>query len=166
MPLVRRLARPLLAAEFIVGGADTLRNPEPRAKIAAPVAQKIAAALPIQLPDDPVQLVRMDAAVKVGAGLLLGSGRQPRLAALVLAASLIPTTYAGHRFWEHDDPAQRANQRNHFLKNVSMLGGLLLAAVDTEGRPSVGYRARKVTEVTRRRTRKAARSARQSLPGD
>ncbi len=166
MSIVRRVARPLLALEFIYGGADVLRNPEPRAKLAAPIAKKIADALPMRLPEDPVQLVRIDAGVKVAGGLLLATGRVPRLAALALAASLVPTTLAGHRFWEFDEPQQRANQRIHFLKNLSLLGGLLVAAVDTEGRPSVGYRARKLTSVTRGRTRKAALAARKSLPGD
>jgi len=166
MSIVRRLARPMFASMFVLGGADAFRHPEARATQAAPVAKKIAAALPMQLPEDPVQLVRMDAAVKVLGGLLFATGRQPRLAALALGASLVPTTLAGHSFWEYDDAAQRASQRIHFFKNVSLLGGCLLAAVDTEGRPSVGYRARKVSQVTGRRARKAAKTARKSLPGD
>ena len=55
----------------------------------------------------------------------------------------MPTTLAGHRFWEHNDPKERFGQTSHFLKNLGLLGGLLIAAVDTEGRPSVGYRARR-----------------------
>ncbi|MGH7316915.1 MAG: hypothetical protein ACREJS_11700, partial [Candidatus Rokuibacteriota bacterium] len=58
---------------------------------------------------------------------LLATGKITRLAADILAATLVPSTAAGHRFWEEDDPAVRANQRVHFLKNVSMMGGLLLA---------------------------------------
>jgi uncharacterized membrane protein YphA (DoxX/SURF4 family) len=50
----------------------------------------------------------------------------PRVAALVLAGSLVPTTLAGHRFWEEDDPKTRAAQQLQFLKNTSMLGGLLM----------------------------------------
>ena len=55
----------------------------------------------------------------------------------------MPTTLAGHRFWEHSDPTERFGQLSNFLKNAGLLGGLLLAAVDTEGKPSVGYRARR-----------------------
>ena len=51
------------------------------------------------------------------------------LAALGLAASLVPTTLGGHAFWTHDDPAQRTNQRNHFNKNLGLLGGLLVVAL-------------------------------------
>ena len=54
----------------------------------------------------------------------------------------MPTTLAGHRFWEEDDKQKRAQQQIHFLKNAGLLGGLILAAVDTEGKPSVAWRAR------------------------
>ena len=76
-------------------------------------------------------------------GVLLATGRLPRLARSRSRRSLIPTTFAGHRFWEIEDPQQRAQQRIHFLKNVSMLGGLIIAATDTEGRPSLSWRAKK-----------------------
>lgn len=168
MPIVRRLARPMLAAIFISGGLDVLRNPEPRAAKAGEVATKIADALPVRLPEDPVKLVQLDAAVKVVAGLLLATNRVPRLAALALAGSLVPTTVGGHRFWEYDDAKERANQQGHFLKNVGLLGGLILAAVDTEGRPSAAYRTRKATKraakKAKRRAEHAAKAARQTLP--
>lgn len=166
MSLPRRIARPMLAAIFISGGIDSLRNPHGRAKVAGPVALKTAELLPVQLPRDPVRLVQIDAAVKLGAGLMLATHRFPRIASLALAGSLVPTTIAAHRFWEFDDPQQRAQQRTHFLKNVGLLGGLILAAVDTGGRPSVGWMARRAARKTKRRARAAAKSARKSLPVD
>jgi putative oxidoreductase len=145
--LVRRIARPLLAAPFIYGGISTLRKPQDRVPGARPVVEKIADAadkqLPVQLPKDVEQWVKADAAVKVVAGALFGLGRLPRLTSLALSASIVPTTLAGHRFWEHDDPTERFGQLSNFLKNAGLLGGLLLASVDTEGKPSVGYRARR-----------------------
>ena len=145
--LVRRIARPLLASSFVYGGIDTLRNPQSRVPGAAPVVDQIAAKadqqLPVQLPRDVEQWVKVDAGVKVAAGSLLALGKLPRISALALSASIVPTTLAGHRFWEHDDPKERFGQLSHFLKNLGLLGGLLIAAVDTEGRPSVGYRARR-----------------------
>jgi len=78
----------------------------------------------------------------------------------VLAATLVPTTAAGHRFWEEEDPAQRSNQRIHFFKNVSMLGGLIIAGVDTEGRPGVAWRARRAAQDARREARHLAATAR------
>jgi putative oxidoreductase len=163
MSVLRRVARPMLAAIFITGGIDVLRNPDSRAKMAAPVATKIADMLPVPLPDDPVQLVQIDGAVKIVGGLMLATGRLPRLGAAALAASLVPTTLAGHSFWEHDDPQQRAMQRVHFMKNLGLLGGLIIAAVDTGGRPSVGYVTRRTTKRSKRRAAMAARKARKAL---
>ena len=157
--LVRRIARPLLASTFVVGGIDTLRNPGSRVAGARPVVEKVTAAadkqLPVQVPRDVEQWVKIDAGVKVGAGALLSLGRFPRLSALLLAGSIVPTTFAGHRFWEASGDTRKA-QLIHFLKNLGLLGGLLLAAVDTEGKPSVGYRAR-------RAARKAADSTEKGL---
>jgi putative oxidoreductase len=117
----------MLSAVFLSGGVDVLKNPEPRVKMAAPVLGRITELAP-GLPQDPVLLVRANAAVQVAAGAMLAAGRMPRLAALALAASLVPTTVGGHRFWELDDPAQRAQQRIHFLKNTAILGGLLVVS--------------------------------------
>lgn len=129
MKLSRTLARPLVASVFIVSGLDVLMNPEPRAKAAKPVVDRVASIIPFA-PSDPVDAVRLNAAVHLGAGVLLATGVMERLAALALAASMVPTTIAGHPFWEIDDPVQRAQQRVQFLKNTGILGGLLVLALD------------------------------------
>jgi len=148
--LIRRIARPMLAAVFVAGGVDALRNPAPRVKAAAPLVAKGEQALPNDItdnvPTDPDTLVKVNAGVQIGGGLLLAVGKLPRLASLALAGSLVPTTLAGHAFWEESDPETKAAQRIHFLKNVSLAGGLLIAAVDTEGKPSVAWRTRKGAE--------------------
>jgi putative oxidoreductase len=66
--------------------------------------------------------VKVNAGAQVAAGTLLAIGKLPRLAALVLIGSAVPTTYAGHRFWELDDKQTRAQQRIHFLKNLGLIG--------------------------------------------
>jgi putative oxidoreductase len=132
--LTRRIARQLLAGIFIQGGIDTFRHPAPRAQRVEPVIGKITGALPLPLPDDTETLVRLNAAVHVVFGLLLARGKLPRLSAAVLAASLVPTTVAGHRFWEEDTPQGKAMQRTHFAKNLAILGGLLIAATDGSAR--------------------------------
>ncbi|WP_137726102.1 DoxX family protein [Prescottella subtropica] len=145
--IVRRIARPLLATVFLAGGIDSLRNAAPKAQAAAPFLEKTAAVLPGsvsgKLPAHPETLVRINAVVQVGAGTLLALGKAPRAASLVLAGTLVPTTLAGHDFWNVPDPQQRAAQRMQFFKNMTMLGGLMIAAVDTEGRPSLGWRGRR-----------------------
>jgi uncharacterized membrane protein YphA (DoxX/SURF4 family) len=127
--IVRTLARPLLGGIFILSGLDVLANPEPRARAAKPVVDAVADAVSIA-PRNPMTAVTLNAVVHVGAGALLAAGIVPRLAAMSLAVSLVPTTFGGHRFWEIADPAQRAQQRVHFLKNSAILGGLLIAAFD------------------------------------
>lgn len=128
MALVRTLARPMLAAIFVTGGVEALRNPGPQAKQAEPVTDLVTRSVP-QAPQDAETLVRINGAAQVGAGALFALGKFPRLAPLVLALSLVPTTAAGHRFWEERDAGQRANQQVHFSKNVGLLGGLLFAAI-------------------------------------
>src|SRR3981081_2443914 len=123
------MARPMLAGVFIAGGVDVLANPEPRAKLAGPVVDRVAASVPFA-PTDPKAAVTLNAAVHIGAGSMLAVGVLPRLAALALAISLVPTTLAGHRFWEAVEPAERSRQRTQFLKNSAILGGLLVVALD------------------------------------
>jgi uncharacterized membrane protein YphA (DoxX/SURF4 family) len=141
--LLRRVARPLLAGIFITGGIAQLRDPEAHAKAAHPVLDQVAGMVPVEQPPSNLTLVRVDAGVKVGAGVLLALGKAPRLSAAALAASLIPTTLAGHRFWEEEDPELRTQHQIHFAKNLGLLGGLMLAAADTEGKPSLAWRARR-----------------------
>ena len=130
MKLAHNFARRLLAPMFVAGGLDAYRNPEGKASKADTVTAPVAAAL--GLPDDTTAFVRANGAVQVVGGVMLGSGVYPRLAALMLAGSLVPTTLAGHPFWDIADPKDRAAQRTQFLKNLAMLGGLLLVIVDRE----------------------------------
>ncbi len=127
MRYVRFLLRPLLAWVFIHSGIDVLRKPEPRAEKAQDTVEALSEAIPA-VPADPVTAVRANAVVQVGAGVLLATGRFPRLSSLALAGSLVPTTLAGHAFWDEEDPQRRAMQRTHFDKNLALLGGLLLVA--------------------------------------
>jgi len=156
MTLVRFLARPMLASMFVIGGINALKNADALAERAKPVLdglqpllEQASAYLPLEL--DSATVVRIDGAVHVACGAMLASGRAPRLSAFVLAVTLVPTTFGGHRFWEEADPQSKANQKVHFFKNVSLLGGLLLASVDTAGKPSLGWRARRGAERARQR---------------
>ena len=159
MSLLRTVSRPMLASMFISGGLNTLRAPAEVAPVAEPVVEPVTERVDA-LPDRTEQVVRLNGAVQVVAGLLLGSGRLPRLAALAIAGTLVPTTLAGHRFWEAEDPDERAQQRIHFLKNLSMLGGLLIAADDTAGAPSLAWRGRHAAHDLRRDAHLVSRSVR------
>ena len=161
MAVLRALARPMLASIFIIQGYETLRRPEkvaPRAeKVVGPLRERVDA-----LPDNTEQLVRINGGVQLVAGSLLAMGRFPRLSALVLAATLVPTTLAGHPYWEAKDDQERAQQRIHFVKNLTMLGGLLIAAGDTEGKPSLAWQSRHAVQAARHDVSLATRTAKAS----
>jgi putative oxidoreductase len=163
MSLVRFVARPMLASLFVVQGLKTLRDPDSVVSRAKPVTDRVAPLLEKYAPQVPTEtrtLVRINAAVHVVAGAMLATGTAPRLAAAALAGSMVPTTIAGHPFWEMEDADEKRSQRLQFLKNIGMLGGLLLAAVDTEGRPGIPWRTRRAALDARRMAKTATREAR------
>ncbi|SDE28038.1 DoxX family protein [Nocardioides lianchengensis] len=163
MTVSRLVARPMLASIFLVGATTALKNAEASAVKAKAVTDRVVPAVKragIPLPEDPATLVRLNAGVQVAAALGLATGRAPRLSAAVLAASLVPTTAAGHRYWEVQDPAQKTQQKLHFFKNVSLLGGLVIAAGDTDGKPGVAWRARRAAKDARREAKHLAVAAR------
>jgi uncharacterized membrane protein YphA (DoxX/SURF4 family) len=184
MSIVRRLARPLLAAAFIDTGLSTLRDPGPQVDQIRPLLDQVAG--PLHLPADPKLLLRIDGALMVGAGTLLALGRMPRLAAVALLAGAAPATYAEFAYGREKDPEQRRSRRTQLLTRLGLIGGVLLAAVDTAGRPGLAWRGRHAVEHVqhsasevagdtasaaqavgrraRRQARDAARTARASIP--
>ncbi len=164
MTLIRRLARPLLASTFVFGGYNALKHTQALAATSKPVNDEIRGfahkvAPQVKVPADDATLVRINAAVHIVAGLGLATGRAPRLCALALAGSTVPTTIAGHPFWQEKDPAARNAQLIHFLKNLSMFGGLVLAGVDTDGKPGVTWRASHAVGSARQQAKHLTRSA-------
>jgi len=155
----------MMASMFVVGGVNTFKNADALAIKAkkvtdrvVPLAQRALPAAPI--PTDAATLVRINAVAQMGAAAALATGTAPRVASAVLAASLVPTTISGHPFWEESDPQAKTAQRVQFFKNVSMFGGLLVAAVDTEGKPGLAWRGRHAVQAARKESRRLARTAR------
>jgi uncharacterized membrane protein YphA (DoxX/SURF4 family) len=144
--LIRRIARPLLSVAFIGQGVDALRNPKPAADAARPALDGMRA-LPdpigTNVPSDAETFARANAAVQIGGGLLLATGKMPRLASAALAFTVIPSSIGGHMFWTETDPQRKADERRALMTDLSLLGGLIIAAVDTEGKPSLGWRGRR-----------------------
>jgi uncharacterized membrane protein YphA (DoxX/SURF4 family) len=131
--ITTRVASPLLASIFISGGFDAAMNPEGKVKkaekVTGPIAQRVTA-----LPDDTETLVRLNGVTQVIAGTALSLGLLRRLSAVVLIGTLVPTTLAGHRFWEELDEDARNMQITQFAKNLGLLGGLLLVATERTSR--------------------------------
>lgn len=149
MTLLRTAARTLLASYFVVSGVKAVKNPGPLVPAAEPLADRFVPLVkqyaPEQvasyIPEDARTLVRLNGAMQLVGGLALASGKGRRLGAGLLAASLVPSTFAKHPFWSRSNADEKALDRAHFLKNTSLLGGVLLAAGDTEGKPSLAWRA-------------------------
>ena len=156
MTIVRRLARPLLAAPLIQSGLDAARHPGPQVELARPVLQQISG--PLRLPKDPVVLVRGAGAVTATAGVLLALGKLPRLSALAIVIAA-PVVQNNQPFWQEKDAELRRAQRTAFVKNLGLLGGALLAAVDTEGRPSLAWRGRRAGHLAADVARDTVRDA-------
>ena len=125
---LRPAARFLTGSTYALLGFDALRAPGGRVDLAAPLLAAMRTKVP--LPADDEVVVRGNAAVQVVAGTALALGLAPRLSAVALAGSLIPTTLAGHAYWTIEDPDARKVQRIQFHKNMAMIGGLLLAVLD------------------------------------
>ena len=161
MTVLRAAARPMLASIFVIQGFDTMLHPERVAPRAEPVVAPLTELVP-GVPATTEDAVRLNGAVQFTAGSLLALDIFPRLSALAIAATLVPTTAAGHRFWEVEDEKERAQQRIHFLKNLAIFGGLLIAAADTGGRPSLAWRSRYAVRSARRDVALATRAAKVS----
>ncbi|MDT5017771.1 MAG: hypothetical protein QOD39_3931 [Mycobacterium sp.] len=147
--LIRRIARPMLSAAFIARGVEALRSPKPAADAARPTLEglsKLPDPVGTNVPSNAETVARVNAAVQIGGGLLLASGRLPRVASAALAISVVPGSLGGHTFWNQADPQRKADERRAFLTDISLIGGLIIAAVDTEGKPSLGWRGRRAAQ--------------------
>ncbi len=162
MTPVRTVARALLSAVFVTSGIQSVTNPDRLVEKAKSVTDKVAPLLEksgLPLPTDTRTLVQLNGAVQLAGGLMLMTPLR-RIGGAALAASLVPTTLAGHPFWKIKDPAERAAHRTHLLKNLGLMGGALLAAVDTGGEPSLRWRANRLAEDASRSVQRTARTAR------
>lgn len=166
MSLSRLIARPLLAAGFAYGAQNALRNSAalaPKAKRVTDTVVPMVKKAGIPLPDDAVTLVRINAAAQLLGAAALATGKAPRLGALVLAGSMVPTTVAGYAFWNETDPIAKKAAQAGFFKNLSLVGGALLAAGDTDGKPGVAWRAQRAAKDARRETKRAAKLAKNKI---
>ncbi|MCL2090387.1 MAG: DoxX family protein [Micrococcales bacterium] len=165
--MLHRIARPLFATWFVVEGLGAVRRPDQHVaawhQIVAwkatwvPQSQFTAAA-------DAVSDRQLGVAVRVHgtamalAGVALAAGRAPRTAAATLAVLTLPTlahtllpTPRDTRTKEQTR-ARRARQ----VQLVSAIGGALIAASDTAGRPGLRWR------VAESRARRAEARAQQT----
>lgn len=159
MALVRRIARPLLAAPFVLEGVRTAMNPErqiavlPQAFAAVDSAVEKSSA-PNFL--DARTLLRATGVVAAGAGLAYATNRAPRAAAFTMLATTTIGWANRKKIWELQGE-ERMQEIRSLLGDAGLLGGLLLAAVDHDGRPSFGYRVNAFVERSQKNAAKRQR---------
>lgn len=147
--MFRVLARPLLATWFVYGGVQSVLEPERRAERSAPVLEP--ALKEVGLDDvKTTDLVKAHGMATIAAASVLAMSRTPRTAGLVLAGLTAATVAVGRPFWLETDEQRKEEQLELFLKNVSLLGGTLLAA-------TVGHSPRKVKRAKAKKAKLKAK---------
>jgi putative oxidoreductase len=122
------VGRILLAAIFVISGFNKISG---FAGVAGYIGSK---GLPM-----PEVLAALTIALELVGGILLVIGYKVRIVSILFFLWLIPTTVIFHKFWGID-AAQVQNQMNNFLKNVSIMGGMLLVFAFGPGAYSVDKR--------------------------
>ena len=74
--------------------------------------------------------------VELGGGIMLAVGFKARWAALALAVFTLLAAIIFHDFWAAE-AAQKMNQQINFMKNISIVGGMLMVFAFGPGRLSV-----------------------------
>lgn len=171
MTVLRAIGRTMLSSYFVLSGVRAIRHPEQFVADAQPLTDRLVPTAkrfaPDQvadfIPEDTAMLVRINGGVQLAGGLALATGKGRRLGAGLLALSLIPSTVARHPFWSRHDPEERIHERQQFVKNVGLLGGVIIASRDTEGKPGLAWRANEGRELAARRTKRARKAAKKAL---
>ncbi len=123
MKVLSFVARAAIGVPFVLLGFDAAKTPGMRVKMASDFG----------LPEDWAEpAVRANGATMVLGGLSVITGVLPRLGAAAVVGSMIPTTLAGHAFWNDTDPKQRKANLIQFMKNLGMMGGLLSVVAASE----------------------------------
>jgi putative oxidoreductase len=98
-------------------------------------AQMVGYATAVHLPA-PGAAIAAAAAVELGCGLAILVGFRTRFAAWLLFLYLLPVSYFFHNFWAVQGQEQQMQMVN-FLKNMAIMGGLLVLSVNGAGAYSV-----------------------------
>jgi putative oxidoreductase len=124
-PATALAGRFLLSAIFILSGIMKFANYD----------QTLGYMRAEGIPWTPALLV-IAALVEIIGGLSILSGLLTRIGALALIVFLIPTTLVFHDFWAYSG-AERSMQTANFMKNLAIMGGLLLLTAFGGGRYAV-----------------------------
>jgi putative oxidoreductase len=124
-PWLTLLGRILLSLIFILSGLGKIGD---WSGTAGSMAAKGMVAVPFFL--------TMAILFELGGGLTVLLGFKARLGAWALVFYLIPVSLIFHNFWAFTGAEQRMQVIN-FLKNLAIMGGLLLVALRGAGKPCI-----------------------------
>ncbi|MGA7027031.1 MAG: DoxX family protein [Candidatus Acidiferrales bacterium] len=119
--LVTLSGRILISVIFLISGVF---------KVAA-YHQIVGYAAAVHLPG-PGVAIALAAALELAFGLAILTGFKTRIAAWILFFYLLPVTYYFHNFWAAQGMEQQTQMVN-FLKNIAIMGGLLILSVNGAG---------------------------------
>lgn len=118
------LARILISAIFVYSGISQLIHFDATVHVLA------AAGIPLATVAAAIAIL-----IDLGGSAMLIIGWQTKLAAVVLFIYLIPVTIMFHNFWAAP-PQMHEMQLLNFLKNLGIMGGLLIVATRGAGASS------------------------------
>ena len=130
--LVRLVARPMLASAYIGNGISRIKNPQAATGSVKPLVNLCKKKLDVNV--DAELVARATGVAQVAAGSMLAIGKFPRL-----SSSILVSTYLMEVVGQQLNRESRSNES--FWSKTAILGGALLAAVDTDGKPGLAWRA-------------------------
>lgn len=165
MSIVRFVARPLLATGFVASGVDRLRNAKDTAAQLRPTLERARGLAPAAAPvfSNELLVARVMGATQVGAGILLGLGKFSRIAALALSVTSALNAMVEYKEADTSSPEAKKARRNQLLKNVSLIGAVVLASVDTEGKPGLAWRVEHLATDTRKGAKTMTKDAQKKM---
>ncbi|MDR2974382.1 MAG: DoxX family membrane protein [Propionibacteriaceae bacterium] len=140
MSLLRLLARGLLASYFVADGVKAVTQPQTLAEDVAPLAEAVHAGaqrvlppdIAKRVPADPEGYVRLHGAVQTVGALMMATGLGRRLGATLVALAYLPRVVMAR-------PASPRADKTVFVRELALLGGLLIESRDTQGKPGMAW---------------------------
>ncbi|PZP28976.1 MAG: DoxX family protein [Kocuria rhizophila] len=165
MSIVRRLARPLLATGYVAGGVEAFRDSSAAAEKLDPVLKQVEQVLPQVRPvtANRAQVAQGIAAAQVLAASALALSKLPRLSASVLLGTTAINTYVQYQSSDTSTKEAKSNRRNNVFKNLSLVGAVMIASVDTSGNPSLAWRASHLADDVRKNAAKVSKDTKKKF---
>ena len=155
---MRTLARPLLASWFVYGGVRSALEPQELSKTVEPTVAPLLKEAGVEVPVE--TLVRVHGAATAATAAILALSKTPRTAGVALTGLAAVTVGVATPFWRLPEGPERDALLDQFMKNLSLLGGAMLAA---SAGHSAGHvkrkKARKVKAKAKQASAKAERKA-------